>query len=102
VGDQQAVLQTLGKVEGKSVDAILLTWRTSSQPAKCRPSFSSTCSTRGAQQVVGGAGEGQRVQRQRPKDDVLAPFRECLAGGDPAADARSSRSDRTSRACAAT
>ncbi|MGB7160548.1 MAG: c-type cytochrome, partial [Tepidisphaeraceae bacterium] len=83
LADKQAVLSTLGKVDGHAVDEILVAWMdkliAGTVPAEIQLELIESAGHSKSSAVKERVA---KYQDAKPKDDVLAPFRETLAGGD--------------------
>jgi quinoprotein glucose dehydrogenase len=84
IADQQAVLQALGKVEGDAIDQILVAWLDKLAAGKV-PAEIQLDLLESAGKIKSPAVQEKLMayNNGRAKEDVLAQYRECLAGGDP-------------------
>ncbi|HEV2296343.1 MAG TPA: PVC-type heme-binding CxxCH protein [Tepidisphaeraceae bacterium] len=83
LADKQAVLSTLGNVQGKAVDAILIAWMDKLLAGEVPLELQlDLLEAAGRSKSAAVQEKVKAYEAVRPKDDVLAPFREALAGGD--------------------
>jgi quinoprotein glucose dehydrogenase len=83
IADKQAVLSTLGNVQGKSVDAILIAWMDKLIAGNVPPDVQLDLLDAAGRSKSSAVQERvKQYEAARPTGDPLAPFRETLAGGD--------------------
>lgn len=83
IADKQAVLSTLGNVEGKAIDAILLAWMDKLIAGQVPPEVQLDLLDAAARSKSPAVQEKvSQYNSAKAKDDVVARYRETLAGGD--------------------